>query len=43
MKKNKYIAIAVVVVCLLATVVGAVKLCRYYLPHGRLRNAQKSN
>ena len=32
MKKNKYIAIAVVVVCLLATVVGAVKLCRYYLP-----------
>ncbi len=32
MKPNKYIAIAVVLICLLATGVGVVKLCRYYLP-----------
>ena len=32
MRPNKYIAIAVVLICLLATGVGVVKLCRYYLP-----------
>jgi hypothetical protein len=32
MRRNKHIVIVVIVVCLLATTVGVVRLCRYYLP-----------